>query len=79
MTIFVNVLKNLGLYAISGGLSIYRGLVEEQTMKGYTPQQIHNLGIREVKRLTQKLNALKRKMKFKGSLKEFYEHYKVTF
>ncbi len=69
----------LGLYAISGGLSIYRGLVEEQTMKGYTPKQVHELGLREVKRLTHKLNGLKRKMKFKGSLQEFYEHYKLPF
>ena len=69
----------LGLYSISGGKAIYNGLVEEQTMKGYTPKQIHNLGLREVKRLTGLLNALKRKMKFKGSLQEFYNHYKLPF
>ena len=37
------------------------------------------MGIREVNRLTNKLNTLKRKMKFKGSLKDFYEHYKLPF
>jgi len=69
----------LGLYAISGGLNIYRGLLEEQTMQGYTAKDIHDLGLREVKRLTNKLNALKKKMKFKGSLKEFYKHNRLPF
>ena len=69
----------LGLYSITGGLDIYRGLLEEQTMKGYTPLQIHELGLREVKRLTNKLNALKRKMNFKGNLQQFYKHYKQPF
>ena len=45
-------------------ISIYRGLVEEQIMKGYT-QTVYDLGIREV-RINTKLNTLKRKMKFKG-------------
>lgn len=64
----------LGLSSIGGGLTIYKGLLEEQTMKGYTPKDIHNLGLREVKRIINKINALKRKMKFKGSIKEFYKH-----
>lgn len=69
----------LGLYSISGGLTIYRGLLEEQTMKGYTPKQIHDLGLREVNRITKLLMALKRKMKFKGSLQEFYKKYHSPF
>ena len=69
----------LGLYSITGGLSIYRNMLEEQTMEGFTPKQIHDLGLREVKRLTNKLNALKRKMKYKGSLQSFYKHYKLPF
>ena len=71
--------NRLGLYSISGGLTIYRGLVEEQTMKGYTPKDIYKLGLREVDRITQKLNQLKRTMKFKGTLQEFYKHYKKPF
>ena len=43
-------------------------------MKGYTPQDLHNLGLREVDRLMKRINELKRKMKFKGNLKEFYKH-----
>ena len=69
----------LGLYSITGGLSMYRGLVEEQTMKGYTPKLIHQLGLREVRRITKRLLALKRKMKFKGSLPEFYKYTRKPF
>jgi len=69
----------IGLYSITGGLNIYKNLVEEQTIEGLTPMDIHNLGLREVKRLTHKLNQLKRKMKFKGSLKEFYEYNRSSF
>jgi len=69
----------IGLNSLSGGSSIYKGLLEGQTMKGYTPKDIHKLGEREVKRLMNKINEMKRKMKFKGSLKEFYEHTTDTF
>ena len=69
----------LGLYALKGGSTIYKHLVEEQTMQGYSPKDIHNLGLREVKRITNLLLKLKRKLKFKGTLQEFYKHYKQTF
>ena len=64
----------IGLCNLSGGSTIYKGLLEEQTMKGYTAQDLHNLGLREVDRLMKRINELKRKMKFKGNLKEFYKH-----
>jgi len=69
----------IGLNSLSGGSSIYKGLLEEQTMKGYTPKDIHELGEREVKRLMNRINEMRRKMKFKGSLKEFYGHTTDTF
>ena len=50
----------IGLNSLSGGSTIYKGLLEEQTMKGYTPKDIHNLGLREVKRLMNKIHSLKR-------------------
>ena len=74
-----NCSEKLGLYSLRGGMNIYKGLLEEQTMKGYTPTDIHNLGLREVKRITGKLLSLKRKMKYKGSLKDFYKHYREPF
>jgi len=69
----------IGLNSLSGGSSIYKGLLEEQTMKGYTPKDLHDLGLKEVTRLMNKINEMKRKMKFKGSLKDFYEHTTDTF
>jgi len=69
----------IGLNSLTGGSTIYKGLLEEQTMKGYTPKDIHDLGLREVKRIMNLIHGLKRKMKFKGSLQEFYEYTTNTF
>ena len=69
----------LGLSSLKGGKSIYKGLLEEQTIKGYTPKDIHNLGLREIKQILSKINALKRKMKFKGTIHEFYEYCSKSF
>jgi uncharacterized protein (DUF885 family) len=69
----------IGLNSLTGGSTIYKGLVEEQTMKGYTPKDIHDLGLREVTRLMNLINAKKRTMKFKGSLQEFYKYTTDTF
>ena len=69
----------LGLSSISGGKSIYKGLLEEQTLQGYTPKDVHNLGLREIKRIVNKINQLKRKMKFKGNLIQFFEHCTSNF
>ena len=69
----------LGLSSISGGISIYKGLLEEQTLQGYTPKDVHNLGVREVKRILKLINSMKRKMKFKGSLHKFYEYCSSNF
>jgi uncharacterized protein (DUF885 family) len=69
----------IGLYSLSGGLSIYKGLVEEQTMQGYTPKDVHDLGLREVKRIQTKLHTLKRKMKFKGTIEQFLKYTTTHF
>ena len=71
--------EKIGLNSLSGGQTIYKGLLEEQTMKGFTPKDIHDLGLREVTRLMNLLNKLKKKMNFKGSLEEFYKHTTETF
>jgi len=71
--------EKIGLNSLSGGSTIYKGLLEEQTMKGYTPKNVHDLGLREVKRLMNLIHMQKRKMKFKGSLEDFYKHTTTTF
>ena len=69
----------LGLYSITGGLDIYRGLLQEQTIQGLTPKDVYRLGLREVDRITKKLHELRKRMKFRGSLQEFYKHYNQPF
>jgi len=66
--------EKIGLSNLSGGSMIYQGLLEEQTMKDYTPTQIHELGLKEVDRVMRRLHELKRKMKFKGTIHEFFKH-----
>lgn len=67
-----NCSEKIGLSSFSGGLSVYKSYVEEETMEGISIKDIHNLGLREVKRITKKLIKIKNKMKFKGTLQEFY-------
>jgi uncharacterized protein (DUF885 family) len=71
--------EKIGLNSLSGGSTIYKGLLEGQTMKGFTPKDIHDLGVREVKRIMNLIHEKKRSMKFKGSLKEFYKYTTTTF
>lgn len=71
--------KVLGLCGVPMGKQAYREILQSNTLQGYTPQDIHKLGIREVKRITNKLLQLKRKMKFKGTLASFYEINKRPF
>jgi uncharacterized protein (DUF885 family) len=48
-------------------------------MKGFTPKQVYDLGLREVDRITKRIHSLKRKMNYKGSLQDFYKHHKLPF
>ena len=61
-----------GLYALPNGDKIYRYFINLYTTTRLTPEDIHQLGLREVARITTELEALKAEMGFEGSLKELF-------
>jgi uncharacterized protein (DUF885 family) len=57
-----------------GGDTLYRFLVRHHTTTGMTPDEIHDLGLREVARLLGEMEAVKTKAGFGGPLPAFFEH-----
>lgn len=56
------------------GVSWYDHLVRKITTSELTAQQIHALGLQEVKRITLKMDALREKSGFEGSQSEFFNY-----
>lgn len=65
---------SVGLNALPGGADHYRHLVAERTTTEMTPEQIHQLGLDEVKRIAARMEAIKTEVGFTGSLREFFDH-----
>jgi uncharacterized protein (DUF885 family) len=63
--------RDVGLGRYPGGDRFYRFLVRQHTGLDLTPQQIHDIGLTEVARLEQELDATRRQAGFSGTLAEF--------
>lgn len=61
----------VGLGRLPGGDAYYRFLIRLHTGLDLTPQQIHDIGLSEVKRLEQELDVARQQAGFKGTLAEF--------
>lgn len=56
------------------GAAVYAELVREQTTTNLTPQQVHEIGLREMARLKREMAAVQQAMKFEGSFAQFVAH-----
>jgi uncharacterized protein (DUF885 family) len=56
------------------GAEVYAALVREQTTTDLTPQQVHDIGLREMARLRREMAAVQQAMKFEGSFAQFVAH-----
>ena len=63
-----------GLASYSGGARYYKFLIRSRIIRGTSAQQIHALGLAEVKRLRAQIGALAKEVGFKGTTDEFIEH-----
>jgi len=63
-----------GLLRYPGGDAVYAELVRQQTTTTLTPQQVHDVGLREMARLRGELAAVQRAMKFEGTFAQFVAH-----
>lgn len=66
-----NCRKNPGIRSLDGGLEYYSHLIKYFTTTDMTANDIHNIGLSEVKRLRTEMDKIIRKVKFKGSFKDF--------
>lgn len=93
MTVVVPTYKSLGDYlktkylphartssgysAMPDGKAMYTFLVKQQTTTDKTPEEIYQLGLKEVARIRGKMDSIKNKVGFKGDLKAFFEYMKT--
>jgi uncharacterized protein (DUF885 family) len=66
--------EQVGITALTAGQDYYQYLIRFYTTTDYTADQIHQLGLDEVKRIRAEMDALIKKIGFKGGFKKF-----VTF
>ncbi len=62
-----------GLWAIPGGKEAYDYLIRYHTTTSLTAEEIHELGKREVARIANEMEAIKREMGYQGDLTSFFE------
>jgi uncharacterized protein (DUF885 family) len=56
------------------GERVYAMLVRHRTTTDLSPEQIHEIGVRELARIRAEMEAVQREMKFSGSFAAFVEH-----
>ena len=66
--------KRVGVSQIPDGKAFYAFRARRYTTTKLTPKQIHEIGLREVKRIRGQMQAIIKQVKFKGNFKQFLEH-----
>jgi len=65
--------EEVGAWQVPNGDATYAYLARSMTTSGYTPEQIHNIGLQEVARIRAEMEQEKDKAGFKGSMPEFFQ------
>jgi uncharacterized protein (DUF885 family) len=68
--------KNEGAWSLPDGDEFYRFRLKSITTTDMTPEEIHEFGLKDVKRIHKEMNIIKNKVGFKGSLPEFFNFMK---
>jgi uncharacterized protein (DUF885 family) len=63
-----------GLMYMTGGDKLYQVQIASTTTLPMTADEIHQLGLSEVTRITTGMEAVKREVGFKGTLQQFFNH-----
>jgi uncharacterized protein (DUF885 family) len=63
-----------GISAVPGGSEYYRFLAKQYTSTNLTPDEIFETGMQEVTRIQSEMEAIKERVGFKGTMKEFLAH-----
>ena len=63
-----------GLVSMKDGPALYKALIEQNTTTDMSAEEIHRIGLDEVARIRHDMLAIKDRVGFKGTLKEFFGH-----
>ena len=63
-----------GIGSLKGGNELYKVYVKQWTTTDKTPNEIHELGLKEVARIKTEMEKVKEQVGFKGTIKEFFDH-----
>ena len=63
----------VGLSYMKGGATLYNHMIEQTTTLPLKADEVHQLGLSEVARITANMAAVKKEVGFEGSLKEFFD------
>ena len=63
-----------GIWRLPNGADYYNALLASYTTTNLTADQIHEIGLKETKRIQAEMTAIMQKVGFKGTLQQFFEH-----
>lgn len=66
-----------GVDSLPNGKAYYNYRLKEITTTSLSADEIHQIGLSEVERLTKEMEAIKKRVNFKGSLKAFFAYLKT--
>ncbi|HEX8413263.1 MAG TPA: DUF885 domain-containing protein, partial [Sphingomicrobium sp.] len=66
--------EGVGLLSMTGGNELYRKLAQSNTTLPVDPEEIHQLGVREVNRISAEMDKVRVEVAFKGNLQAFFDH-----
>jgi uncharacterized protein (DUF885 family) len=64
----------VGLSSMKGGAALYDKMVRDTTTLPLNAADVHQLGLKEVARITGEMEKVKKEVGFKGTLHEFFEY-----
>ena len=70
--------EGVGLKYMKGGDKLYAYLIQSTTTTEMTPDQIHNLGLSEVARITKEFQKAQKQVGFKGTLAQFFDYMRTS-
>ncbi|WP_395622569.1 DUF885 domain-containing protein [Sphingomonas daechungensis] len=73
-----NAREGVGLMYMKGGDHLYRYLLQSTTTLPMTPEEIHDLGLKEVARINSEFDKIRQQVGFRGNLHQFFDHMRTA-